>query len=89
MHKTICKPFRETGYCGYGDTCKYSHERYVEEEAAAAVDVGCGICRKEMEEEVAAMCGHRFCSACALRRHQEVDECGVCRRLTYGRFWMQ
>eukprot|EP00928_Gymnodinium_smaydae_P072108 TRINITY_DN55528_c0_g1_i1.p1 TRINITY_DN55528_c0_g1~~TRINITY_DN55528_c0_g1_i1.p1 ORF type:complete len:355 (-),score=57.88 TRINITY_DN55528_c0_g1_i1:68-1132(-) len=23
----ICKDYKETGYCGYGDTCKYLHDR--------------------------------------------------------------
>lgn len=23
----ICKDYRETGYCGYGDTCKFLHDR--------------------------------------------------------------
>jgi len=23
----ICKDFKETGYCGYGDACKFSHDR--------------------------------------------------------------
>merc|ERR1712151_1155634 len=23
----ICKDYKETGYCGFGDTCKYAHDR--------------------------------------------------------------
>lgn len=23
----ICKDYKETGYCGYGDTCKFMHDR--------------------------------------------------------------
>merc|ERR1719231_1013542 len=23
----ICKDYKETGYCGYGDTCKFLHDR--------------------------------------------------------------
>merc|ERR1719326_2592971 len=23
----ICKDYKETGYCGYGDSCKYLHDR--------------------------------------------------------------
>jgi len=23
----VCKDYKETGYCGYGDTCKFSHDR--------------------------------------------------------------
>ena len=23
----ICKDFRDTGYCGYGDACKFLHDR--------------------------------------------------------------
>lgn len=25
----ICKDWKETGYCGYGDSCKFLHDRYV------------------------------------------------------------
>eukprot|EP01126_Amoeba_proteus_P016158 TRINITY_DN1741_c0_g1_i7.p1 TRINITY_DN1741_c0_g1~~TRINITY_DN1741_c0_g1_i7.p1 ORF type:complete len:155 (-),score=31.54 TRINITY_DN1741_c0_g1_i7:595-1059(-) len=24
----ICKDWKETGYCGYGDSCKFLHDRY-------------------------------------------------------------
>lgn len=91
-HKAICKPFKETGYCGYGDTCKYSHERYIESEsiqASSESELKCGICRKTFEEEVVTDCGHSFCSFCAIRRYQEVDECGVCKKPTYGKFWVR
>ena len=23
----ICKDYKETGYCGYGDSCKFIHDR--------------------------------------------------------------
>lgn len=23
----ICKDYKETGYCGYGDSCKFLHDR--------------------------------------------------------------
>eukprot|EP00924_Labyrinthula_sp_SR-Ha-C_P002688 augustus_masked-scaffold_13-processed-gene-4.9-mRNA-1 protein AED:0.13 eAED:0.13 QI:0/-1/0/1/-1/1/1/0/225 len=26
-HPEICKDYKETGYCGYGDTCKFIHDR--------------------------------------------------------------
>ena len=25
----LCKDFKETGYCGFGDTCKFMHDRSV------------------------------------------------------------
>lgn len=90
-HKVVCKPFRETGYCGYGDSCKYSHSRHAEVESvrAAAVSKVCGICSKTFSEEVVTECGHSFCSLCAMRRYQEVDGCNTCGKPTYGRFWVR
>ncbi|CAD25466.1 putative zinc finger protein [Encephalitozoon cuniculi GB-M1] len=90
-HKVVCKPFRETGYCGYGDSCKYSHDRSAEYEEAPVISGPgplCGICKKTFEERVVAECGHSFCSLCAIRKYQDGDECGVCGKAMYGRFWV-
>eukprot|EP01068_Selenidium_serpulae_P009269 Selendium_serpulae@DN5193_c0_g1_i4.p1 len=27
LNPEICKDYKETGYCGYGDTCKFLHDR--------------------------------------------------------------
>jgi RING finger protein 113A len=88
-HKTICKPFKETGYCGYGSTCKYSHDRYIETEEDADIyteATSCAICNKDLEDEVVTECGHSFCSSCAFSRYQVDDRCYTCRRPTHGRF---
>ncbi|AFM98471.1 zinc finger domain-containing protein [Encephalitozoon hellem ATCC 50504] len=90
-HKIVCRPFRETGYCGYGDSCKYSHDRSVEyTESSVVSNAGllCGICKKPYEEKVVTECGHSFCSLCAIRRYQGGDECGVCGKPVYGKFWV-
>merc|ERR1712078_266276 len=31
----ICKDYKETGYCGYGDTCKFLHDREWDEKQKA------------------------------------------------------
>lgn len=89
-HKIVCKPFRETGYCGYGDSCKYSHDRsgWADEATAAGDGSLCAICRSAFDERVVTECGHSFCSMCAIRRYQEVDECAVCGKAVHGRFWV-
>ncbi|ADM11706.1 putative zinc finger domain-containing protein [Encephalitozoon intestinalis ATCC 50506] len=90
-HKIICKPFRETGYCGYGDSCKYLHERSIGFSEMGMIsddDLLCGICKKTFEERVLTECGHSFCSLCAIKKYQDGDECNVCGKAVYGRFWM-
>jgi RING finger protein 113A len=88
-HKTVCKPFKETGYCGYGDSCRYSHDRYIEAEEGTHLyteAVACGICGKDLKDEVLTECGHSFCTLCAISRYQADDRCCVCRKPTHGRF---
>ncbi|KAM0672130.1 zinc finger domain-containing protein [Ordospora colligata] len=90
MHKMICKPFKETGYCGYGESCKYLHIRDSEIEMKhSGVDVDvCGICKERFDEKVVAECGHCFCSMCVMKKYRYEDVCVVCGRRTYGRFWI-
>lgn len=66
QHKTICKPFKETGYCGYGDTCKYAHERFVDYEDVSSEHASCLYCKSSFREPVTTLCGHIFCSCCAV-----------------------
>lgn len=91
VYKTVCKPFRETGYCGYGDGCKYLHERCVDVQEVMSAEIPslCGICEREFTEEVVTECGHKFCASCAIKKYQEVDECGMCKKPTYGKFWIK
>jgi RING finger protein 113A len=118
----VCKDWRETGYCGYGDTCKFLHDRSglspgvweavdrswrdfsavgrpgrtASSVAAASgsdaladvvrsaqadaslrnVPFACFLCRGPFVAPVVTLCGHVFCSACALGRREPT--CAVC-----------
>ena len=132
----ICKDYKETGFCGYGDNCKFMHDRgdYKsgwqlerewdeaqarkkkrleeslkgfdfevgennqndgeddEEEENWEIDLdeelpfACLICRGEFEDPVVTLCGHYFCSKCAIARHQKHPKCAACAKQTMGVF---
>lgn len=108
----ICKDYKETGYCGFGDTCKFLHDRsdYLagwqlqgSDEAADAraggygagigdsddeedVPFACLICRKPFTDPVVTLCGHYFCSACAITRFARTPKCFACGAKTGGIF---
>lgn len=78
-HKTYCKPFMETGYCSYGDTCKYLHIRDNEESI-------CPICKRIFDLKVRAECGHCFCMNCISQEYVKNGKCVVCQKPISGGF---
>lgn len=108
----ICKDYYETGFCGYGDNCKFAHvrEKYVNsieytkaweneqkkklEDARAQKDSSqqlphaCFICRQPFKDPIVTLCGHYFCSKCAIDRYNGGKEphCACCGQNTKGVF---
>lgn len=143
----ICKDFKETGFCGFGDSCKFLHDRSdyksgwqlekdwevkqaakkrklqemeklvsesgrenggeeVDEEGVdmrmkrtvpengeetnetkpEAFPFACFICRGKFVNPVVTICGHYFCSACAIERNKKSVRCAVCDKPTNGIF---
>uniref|UniRef100_A0A3Q7F805 C3H1-type domain-containing protein n=1 Tax=Solanum lycopersicum TaxID=4081 RepID=A0A3Q7F805_SOLLC len=57
----ICKDYKETGYCGYGDSCKFMHDR-------GDYKSGWQMEREEpFVDPVMTKCKHYFCEHCALK----------------------
>ncbi|WFD44853.1 N-terminal methionine N(alpha)-acetyltransferase NatE [Malassezia psittaci] len=110
----VCKDYKETGYCGFGDTCKFLHDRsdYLagwqlqapgetadaragtygagldqdEEEEQEDIPFACLICRKPFTDPIVTLCGHYFCSPCAIRRFAKTPKCFACGAKTHGLF---
>lgn len=81
-HKTICIPFKKTGYCKLGDSCKYLHIRDIKEDLE---DDNCVVC-KSLESLVVAPCGHYYCETCVGVSFKKTTMCSVCQTDTYGQF---
>ncbi|EFC50166.1 predicted protein [Naegleria gruberi] len=111
----ICKDYYETGFCGYGDNCKFAHvrEQHVSSiehskkweqeqkkklEAQSTKDMraegeeqvphACFICKKTFNDPVVTICGHYFCSKCALEKYNagKNPNCQCCGNNTKGVF---
>jgi RING finger protein 113A len=104
----ICKDYHDTGYCTYGDSCKFMHIRddilsSSQLERKIAMDIMkkaqlltkdsvseqpevCGICHNFFVNPVVAICGHKFCGDCAMKRFRSVSSCAVCGLDTGGVF---
>lgn len=47
----------------------------------------CFICRENFTDPIITLCGHYFCSECALNRNKNVTtKCAVCTKQTFGVF---
>ena len=107
----VCKDYKETGYCGFGDTCKFLHDRSdylagwqlegsgevadaragtygaeLEDDDEEDVPFACLICRKPFTDPIVTLCGHYFCSKCAIQRFAKTPKCFACGAKTHGLF---
>ncbi|KAA8493742.1 Pre-mRNA-splicing factor CWC24 [Porphyridium purpureum] len=91
----VCKDYKETGYCTFGDACKFAHIRgdasaplrvAKKSDPKASESSGCCICQKEPREPVQTVCLHTFCEGCALARFDSDSTCATCSAETYGIF---
>lgn len=132
----VCKDYKETGFCGYGDNCKFMHDRGdyksgwqlekewdmqqakkkkrleesikkfgddegVNDEGADGGDedeenyeikdgddlpFACFICRGDFVNPIVTLCGHYFCSKCALEANKKSSKCVICDKQTFAVF---
>ena len=98
LQQNMCKDFYETGYCGFGDSCKFLHQRPSEglsawekneptHEKSGAEDPGtCGSCGQTWDDCTSppcrTNCGHFFCEACFFA--DCVKTCKKCGKNTEG-----
>uniref|UniRef100_A0A3Q0RGY2 Ring finger protein 113A n=1 Tax=Amphilophus citrinellus TaxID=61819 RepID=A0A3Q0RGY2_AMPCI len=91
----ICKDYKETGFCGFGDSCKFLHdrsdykhgwqiERELEEGRYGANDDENYEVSSDEEDFLFRV--HYFCEACALQHYRKSKRCYVCDTQTHGVF---
>ena len=95
----VCKDFWLTGYCGYGDTCKFLHIRDELRQTAPVTkdwevdkkevvnerDLSvCAICQQKHTAPVMAECRHIFCKRCFRLRLANDKTCVVCGQESAG-----
>ncbi|KAH9415010.1 hypothetical protein DERP_014303 [Dermatophagoides pteronyssinus] len=93
----ICKDYKETGFCGFGDSCqKHKHgnedddndddpDKYKIDDDDD-LPFACFICRNRFVNPVATKCKHYFCQQCALDHYKKSTKCFVCGAQTSGVF---
>lgn len=82
-HKSKCTPFNKTGYCKYGNTCKYSHIRL----NTCSDTILCPLCNKEILNAVSTNCSHEYCLDCVKLNRDSLEKCVVCQKELYGVFY--
>jgi len=137
----VCKDYKETGFCGYGDNCKFMHDRgdyksgwqlekewdqqqakkkkkleesikkFEDDERGGDEGGGgegggngddeeedyeikdgddlpfaCHICRGDFVNPIVTLCGHYFCSKCALEANKKSPKCAICDKQTFAVF---
>ncbi|KAF4527249.1 hypothetical protein B566_EDAN015922 [Ephemera danica] len=94
----ICKDYKETGYCGFGDSCKFLHDRsdykfgwQLEREMAEGTygEADEDPTKYEIDsddEQLPFKCKHYFCEKCALEQFKKSTRCSVCNTQTGGVF---
>lgn len=83
----VCKDFLKTGYCGYGDTCKFLHIRdelrqkvpirkewetvQTKKKAVEPLPFKCVLCKNDYTSPIKTVCGHLFCRKCFMDRYKK------------------
>lgn len=86
----ICRPYYETGYCGFGDNCIYRHDREEIEhsyelkmESKPVLDLNkyCPGCSKNLDtlHVMQLSCSDEMCRDCA-RKNVKSKQCQVCNK---------
>lgn len=95
MQPNICTDYQKTGYCGYGDSCKFLHIREdmkppVDEPAHAHKPAqreaeqpnSCPVCSQAFTDPVETKCHHVYCMECFLAHSKTSPLCVVCKKDT-------
>ncbi|KNZ51692.1 hypothetical protein VP01_385g6 [Puccinia sorghi] len=86
----VCKDYKETGYCGFGDTydafnSSRNQQRAGREDSESEEEVPL-ICRQPFNDPIVTKCKHYFCSGCAIKRFAKTPKCFACGTPTGGIF---